>query len=203
MAPTVIFAVIILAFLAGGIVLLVRYLSGPAEPRLAAANTSSLSNALANANAQSTVTSSSAVAPAASFAVDLKASNERVWVGYTLDGTRSEKILDPEQAVHLDVKDTLRLSYAKVKSQNLDLAINGKHINVLAGGPKGNFDLDINKNNLAQILQSGELGTAPTPKPTVVAATPRPTPKPIISPTPLPRATIPPPIANVGKRPPQ
>jgi transcriptional regulator with XRE-family HTH domain len=199
MAPTVIFAVVILALLGGGIVLLVRYLSGPSEPRSATANTPT--TASGNANSDSTVSLPAPITPAAAFTVELKAVNERVWVGYTLDGAKTEKTLDPGQAVRLDVQESLRLGFAKVKAQSLELAINGKRINVLGGGPKGNFDFDVNKTNVSQIVQSGELGTAPPVERPVTPVTPRPSPRPTLSPVASPR----PPTANanVGRWPPQ
>ena len=204
MAPTIIFAVVILVLLGGGIVLLVRYISGPSSPRPTMGNTASTANTNSNTNSESPIGAPVGNAPAAaSFSVELKADGEPVWVGYTLDGNKSEKTLNPSESFKLDVQDTLRLSYAKVKAQSLSLSINGKHINVLSGGPKGNFDLDINKNNVGQIMQSGELGTPPpTPRPTQ-AATPRPTPKPTVSPAATPRPPTTLPNANVVKRPPQ
>jgi cytoskeleton protein RodZ len=202
LAPTIIFAVIILVLLTGGVILLVRYLSGPSEPHLATANTAVPSNESANANTGNTMTSIPAIPTTASFAVELKANNERVWVGYTLDGAKTEKTLDPGQTVRLDVQDSIRLSYAKVKAASLDVSINGKHIDVLSGGAKGNFDLDINKNNVAQITQSGQLGVATTPRPTP-ALTPRPSPKPTVSPGSSPRPPTTGANANAGRRPPQ
>jgi cytoskeleton protein RodZ len=202
LAPTIIVAVIILALLTGGVVLLVRYLSGPSEAHLATANSPVASNGSANPNNENTPPTTPAIPTAASFVVELKANGERVWVGYNLDGTKTEKTLDPGQTVRLDVQDSLRLSYAKVKAASLDVSINGKHINVLSGGAKGNFDLDINKNNVAQITQSGEMGVAATPRPTA-AATPRPSPKPSVSPGALPRPPTAGANANVGRRPPQ
>lgn len=208
MGPTVIFAVVILALLAGGIVLLVRYLSGPSGPSTTANIAGSTPSNTANVYIQNNINAQPANTPtAAAFSVELKADGERVWVGYTLDGNKTEKTLDPGESVPLNVQDSLRLSYAKVKAQNLQLSINGKRINVLGGGPKGNFDLDINKNNYGQIMQSGELGIAPpTPRPTT-ANTPKTAPKPSVSPVVTPAASPKPPApkpnANVGKRPPQ
>ena len=204
-APTVIFAVVILALLAGGIALLVRYLSGPTNPNLSTANTAG-SSVNSSANINSGAPANVAATPAASaFSVELKANTERVWVGYTIDGTKTEKTLDPGQVVRLDVQDAIRLSYAKVKAQSLELSINGKRMNVLAGGAKGNFDFDINRTNVSQIFQSGELGTAPVtnaPRPTA-SVTPRPSPKPTLSPAGSPRPPTPAANANTGRRPPQ
>jgi cytoskeleton protein RodZ len=201
-APTVIFAVVILALLAGGIALLVRYLSGPSSPNLATSNSVSLANVNSNASNGNAFTGQPASTPASAFVVELKATGERVWVGYTLDGTRTEKTLDPGESVRLDVQNSIRLGYAKVKAQSLELAINGKRMNVLAGGAKGNFDFNIDKNNVSQIFQSGELGTAPVERP-VVTATPRPAPKPTVSPAASPRPPTTATNANTGRRPPQ
>ena len=180
-APTVIFAVVILALLAGGIALLVRYLSGPANPNIGSANSvaSSGNSSTSNGNTQAGNTAVQTTAqPGAAFAIELKADGEPVWVGYTLDGTKTEKTIGPGQTFRLDVQDSVRLGYAKTKAQSLELSINGKRINVMAGGTKGNFDFEINKNNVNQIVQSGELGTAPAAVPSVrptQAATPKPT----------------------------
>lgn len=204
MAPTVIFAVIILALLAGGIALLVRYLSGPANPISSANITGSTPANASNLNPTNNITVPPAnTSVAAAFTVELKAVNERVWVGYTLDGNKTEKTLNPDETVRLDVQDSLRLGYAKVKAPSLEMSINGKRINVLGGGPKGNFEFDINRTNVGEILQRGELGTAPpTARPTA-ASTPRPSPKPTVSPAVSPRPPVPAANANTGRRPPQ
>ena len=199
--PTVIFAAFILALLTGGIVLLVRYLSQPSGSTLPVANTS-VSNSAANSNADAVTSASPAPVPA-SFVVELKANSESVWVGYTLDGDKIVKTLAPGESLRLDVQNSLRLGYARLRASNLEITLNGKRLNVLNGGPKGNFDLLIDRNNAAQIMQTGEIGT-PLPAARTVptaAATPRPTPRPTTAVTPKP--AFPPANTNINRRPPQ
>jgi transcriptional regulator with XRE-family HTH domain len=204
MGPTIIFADVILSLLAGGSVLLVKFLSGPSEPHTAMANANTSQSNAAGANSNLLGTAPivpTGTTPAAAFSVELKANDERVWVGYTLDGNKTEKTLDPGESVKLDVQDSLKIGYAKVKAQSLAISINGKPIKVLGGGAKGNFDFDISRNNVGQILQSGELGTAPPVQRPAPAATSRPSPKPSASPVASPRP--PTPNANAARRPPQ
>ena len=210
MIPTVIFAAFILALLTGGIILLVRYLSQPAGTTVPMANTA-VSNNVSAANASpENAANTNPAATQSNFVVEVKANNESVWVGYTLDGSKSVKTLAPGESLRLDVQNSLRLGYARVRATNLEITLNGKRLNVLNGGPKGNFDLVIDKNNVAQIMQTGEIGTplaaAPAPAPTPVstptaAATPRPSPKP--TPAVTPRPAFPPANTNINRRPPQ
>jgi hypothetical protein len=89
------------------------------------------------------------------------------------------------------------MGYAKVRASNLEIAVNGKPVHVLTGGSKGNFDFEINKSNVAQIMQSGEIGTPPaTPRPAPVTPRPRPTnpaENPLTTPA-TPRSTPKPPV---------
>jgi cytoskeletal protein RodZ len=188
MAPTVIFAIIILAMLVGGVLLLVRFISGSGEPAAVARNTNNASNSQVNSNAATVEMPAVPVAPVAALSVGLKALTEPVWVAYTVDGNRTEKTLDAGQAVTLDAKDTVKLNYAKVKAASLEISINGKKLNIPTTSTKGSFDIDINKTNAQQLIASGVADTAPaaTPKPAQTTATPRPSPHPTILSTPNP-----------------
>jgi hypothetical protein len=196
--PTAIFALVILILLGGGIVLLVRYLSGPKEPAVPVASYS-------NVSPQNGSTVNSEAAPAVptpqpgGFYVGLKANDEDVWVGYTKDGTNSVMTLHAGDSTRFDVENAIKISFARVKIPHLELSVNGKKIDVKDGSSKGNLEIDINKNNVTQIFQSGEYGAAP-PRST---ATPRPNPgpRPSVAASPTPRKTAVPTNANTGKRP--
>jgi len=126
MAPTIIFAGIILVMLVGGVLLLVRYISNSGEPAAVVRNTNSGSNSQVNSNSE-TNTPGDTAAPVAALSVGLKALSEPVWIAYTVDGNRTEKTLDAGQAVTLDAKDTVTLNYAKVKAASLEVSINGRN----------------------------------------------------------------------------
>jgi len=219
MAPSLIFALFVLAMLAGGVALLVRYLNGGGDTNLVATNSSNS----ANSSPGNTNSNNAAPTPTpGTFVVELKALTDRIWVGYTLDGTKAEKILDPTQPVKLDVNESVKMGFAKVKIPNLELSINGKRINIFTTGSRGNIEFEINKANANEIFQRGEIGTPPpvqqqatttpvqqptslpTQQPTplqqvtpAATATPRPTQRPPRTPRPTPRPLMEPTIVPI------
>ena len=204
-APTLLVVALVLAVLVGGIYFLVRYLSGPSS---AASNTNLTARANSNSS-QDNDNSEVATHPAASgFSVELKALQEPVWVRYTTEEGAKERTLSPNETLSVDVKDVFRLSYARVKAGNLQLSINGKKINVPSSGAKGNIEIEVNKSNVNQVIQSGDITGEPAaaPAPTQAATprpstTPKPTPKPGVSPAA--RPSLPPINAATPKRPTQ
>jgi cytoskeleton protein RodZ len=203
-APTLLVVAVVLAVLVGGVYLLAKYLSGPSAP---ISNSNSL--AKANGNSNQAVANGEAATPATpnGFSVELKALQEPVWVRYTTEEGAKERTLSPNETLSVDVKDSFQLSYARVKASNLQVSINGKRINVPTTGAKGNIEIEVNKSNVGQILQSGVIGSeapaavetpTPTPRPSL---TPRPTPKTTASTAP--RPSLPPINAATPKRPTQ
>jgi transcriptional regulator with XRE-family HTH domain len=198
-APAIIFGAVILVLLGGGIALLVRYLSGSKEPSVPVANTVLANGNSSNGSATNALETPVTTTPNGGFVVELKADSAAVWVGYTKDGERSEKTLEPGESLRLEVGESLKLGYARERAANLNVLVNGRPIKVLGGGGKGKFDLDITKSNVGEILQSGEIGgPAPSTRP---AATPKPSPRATANTTVRPAA--PTANANTGRRPPQ
>jgi hypothetical protein len=101
-------------------------------------------------------------------------------------------------STRFDVDSDIKISYARVKISKLELSVNGKKIDVKDAGSKGNLEIDINKNNVAQIFQSGEYGSA-TPR---ASATPRPaaSPRPSVAASPTPKKTAAPANNNTVRR---
>ena len=203
MAPTIIVAAIILAALGGGLYLLVRYMTAPGR---SASNANVVAAADNNSDTSNDNSSSPNQTPSSGFSVELKAIQEPVWVRYTTEEGAKERTLSPNETLSVEIKDTFHLSYARVKANNLQLSINGKRVNVPTTGAKGNIEIEVNKSNVAQIVQAGEISgetTAPAagPSPTTRPSTPRATPKPMTSPTA--RPSLPPINTASPKRPPQ
>jgi cytoskeleton protein RodZ len=186
-APSIIVALVVLGMLAFGVIYLVRYLTGSTT----ATNVQVATNTTPETAPSVTFNPPLAASPAAAFTVELKAGGERVWVGYTLDGSTTDKTLEPDEAVRLDVQNSLKLTYARVKAQSLELSVNGRRINVPTASAKGNLEITIDKSNVAQIMQAGEIGgpapaktVRPTPRPTAAQPAPRPTAATAVTPTP-------------------
>jgi cytoskeleton protein RodZ len=174
MAPSIILAAIVLLLIIGGIALLIGYLAN--RPSTVASN-NSIANANTNVNENREVAITATPAPASAFSVELKAMGEPVWVRYSTEEGAKERTLSPNETLRVDVADAFRLSYAKVKASSLELSINGKQVSVPASGAKGNIDIEINRSNVAQIIQSGAIGGEPVPT-ARPALTPRPSPRP-------------------------
>ena len=173
MAPSIVLVAIVLLVIIGGVALLIGYLVN--RPSTAANNT--VANAISNVNENRVVNNSSTPAPTSNFSVELKAVTEPVWVRYSTEEGPKERTLSPNETLKVDVADTFKLSYARVKVSNLQLSINGKQINVPANGAKGNIEIEIDRSNVAKIIQSGAIGGEPAAQPTPAASIPRPTPR--------------------------
>jgi cytoskeleton protein RodZ len=200
-APTLLVVAVILAVLVGGVYLLARYLLSPS-----AGTSKSNTVAAANTNSEQANVNRAVPTPAAgSFSIELKAIQEPVWVRYTTEEGAKERTLSPNETLSVDVQDAFQLTYARVRASNLQLSINGKRINVPATGAKGNIEIEINKSNINQVIQTGDISgepateaptLAPTPRPSLP---PRPSPKPATSPAV--RPTLRPVNAATPKRP--
>jgi hypothetical protein len=115
--------------------------------------------------------------------IDLRVTDS-VYLSSAVDGKSSETQIEPSQTTEFAPKDNLRLKYHISRANMISMQINGKPIDLPkepANPKRSTIELEINKNNFAQIWQSGRYvapeGAAAanpvsTPRP---AGTPRPT----------------------------
>ena len=202
MIPTVIFAVIILGLMTWGILALVNYIQeNQNRPAVANTNTNSGSNAnTAGANSNTQPASNAPVMGAVK--IEFKTVGDSVAISSNTDGKTAYALVAPDKPVVFEPKEALRLSYAKTRASNAQLTINGKPITLPAtpANPKrAAIEIEINSSNLAQMWQTGEIsfGTdtaavtpAPAAPPPVTVNTPRPTPKPVVSPSATPAKPV-------------
>jgi cytoskeletal protein RodZ len=179
MVPTIVFAVIILALMTGGILFLVNYLRNRSEPP---------APAIANANVAEPANTTVSAPPATpavtdSITVQLKAVGEPVWTNYAVDGSPKIQTLAADETVTIPVKDSFRISYSKAKADKLQITLNGKQVAPPVASPKGTVEFEINKENAGQIIESGQIpgGKVAAPERTATAA-PKPVVKPATSP---------------------
>jgi cytoskeletal protein RodZ len=157
--PTIIFALIILALLAGGIFALVRYYQDSLQNQPAANNSNSNKNGnTSNTNSNTNV---SAPIPATNeIKAEFKAGAEEISLTYWIDGKPATKLLTANSSLTLDAPQNLKLSYSKYKAQTLQMTLNGKPITLptAPANPKRNaIEFEINKENIVQILQNGAI----------------------------------------------
>lgn len=201
MAPTIVFAVIILALMSGGIIFLVNYIRNRASSPAAVVSTTTGNTAATSAN-----TGAAELPPATdAMNIEVKAVGESVWISYAVDGATKIQTLTPGESVKAQPKDSFKVSYSKAKLPNLQVIVNGRQITAPAASAKGNIEISINKGNLQQVLQGSQsavnepqnnpaTAANPQPNPTAEqtrAAAPRPIenpvkPKPVTTATPKP-----------------
>lgn len=156
---TLLLTILILAFFSLGVYAILHWYQ-----RREAARTndqtprSQNTQAAVNPNAASDNVSATAppLPPAAASAlnVQIKAVGDRVWVrARPGEGAATETILAPNQTLEFKPDQSLRLQYAKIKAQSLEVTINGRPAKVPAES-KGNLaEMVITKENYEQLWQ--------------------------------------------------
>ncbi len=172
MLPTIIFAAIILGLMSWGIFALVNYIQN--QPSTPAANSNTASNTnTANANTGGANTNvSSSVTSVNEIKIEFKSTGAPVPLYYWLDGsgTSINKNVTENEPLVLNPKQSVKFSYYKSFGNLVQLTINGKPIIVPSAPipPKKNaIEFEITKDNVVQILNSGQIPTGEAP-----AATP-------------------------------
>ena len=156
--PTAIFAGVILTLMTVGILFLVRYIQNqPSEPVVS--NTAANTNAINIANANTGVISS-AVPAMETVKIEFKTSGTDIWVNAVSDGKSSSNLVTPGKPLMFEPKQNLKLRYSKSLAQHAQLTINGKSVALpmAPANPKRSvIEVEIDKNSLGQIWQSGQI----------------------------------------------
>lgn len=180
MLPTLIFAAVILGLMTWGILAAVSWYNNRQQMPVVVANTKT--GNIANTNVSNTNSANSNVAtPAAvptngELSVQFKSISTEVtkpnittyldgkYESYTFQGDEP-KVYVPQQGV--------KVRFSKYQAVNLQLTINGKAITIPpSSAVKGNgMEFEINKENVAQILQSGAITLGAAVPPANVANT--------------------------------
>jgi len=162
--PTLIIAAIILGLMSWGIFTLVKYVeNNPNVLTTANTNSSNTNSNSANANSN-TATNANTAAPLPStneIKLEFKTS-EAVSVEATVDGKKASKVIAVETPETYTATQSLKLRYYRGFADKVQLTLNGKQITPPPAPAKGNgVEFEINKENITQILQSGQF-SAPT-----------------------------------------
>jgi cytoskeletal protein RodZ len=155
---TIIFAVIILGLMTWGILALVKYLQSEQSPL--ATNNSNTANAnRANANTNAVEANTSQTAPSFNeIKLELKPTGAPVNVTATIDGKTASEDVSPAAGKIYTAQQSLKLSYYRGFADKIQLILNGKPIAPPAAPVKGkSVVFEINKANIAQIYQSGQI----------------------------------------------
>jgi transcriptional regulator with XRE-family HTH domain len=165
MAPTLIFAGIILALMTGGILFVLNYLQ---NRDTAVVNTNSNSGVGANIPFEADNANVSGTAPEvptmSGLKVDFRAATDEIWLSSSVDGREADAMVAAGSGVSFEPKESIRLSYAVSRASSARLLINGRQIQLpdTPTPPRRNvIQIEINKDNIARIWREGRIA-APT-----------------------------------------
>ena len=174
LAPTIIFAVIILGLMTGGILFVVNYIQNQST------TTSSPTNS--SGNAANVATNLGATVPtpepaANEIKVEFKVLSDKVSVTSTLDGIVANDEVTPASTKTYTARQSLKLRYYRGFGDRVQIFLNGKQITPPPPPARGNIEFEINRENAARIFESGQIVEAPpqaspTPQTTPTTVTP-------------------------------
>ena len=195
LAPTIIFAGIILALMTGGILFVVNYIQNqPDSPPAANDQASNSSNAVTNGDANPVPTPAPAVDE---IRLEFTALVDKVSVTSTVDGNLAYDEVLPGAPKTYIAREGLKLRYYRGFADKVEIRLNGKQLAPPPPPPRGNIEFEVNKENVAQVMESGSLvppSEAPQPAATQTVAPSTPDSTPAVTrptATPRPSATLP------------
>lgn len=201
MAPTIVFAGIILALMTGGILFVVNYIQNQGD---APAGSNNSANGNVNAAATNSATNpDSAPTPVPNeIRVEFTALSERVSVSSTVDGTVGYDDVEPGAPKTYAGQQAVRIRYYRGFADKVRISLNGKQITPPAPPARGNIEFEINRDNISRIFESGQIAPGESPaQATPAESTPQSTPAPTATPTRAPAATSTPRPSPTSPRP--
>jgi cytoskeleton protein RodZ len=158
--PTLLFAGVILGLMTLGILAAVYYLQS--EPSAVTSyNTNQANSNISNESSVIANTEPTPALPATNeIKLEFKPLAEVINVSATVDGkTITENVTKESPKTYLGLQ-SVKVRYYKGFANQVQLTVNGKQLTPPPAPPRGNtIDIEINKNNIAQILQSGQIST--------------------------------------------
>lgn len=187
MAPTLIFAGIILAFMTGGVLIAVNYLRNQRDTAPAQVNVNADSNTAVLVPDESAKTPPSGDNPAmGSVKIEFRTASEPIWISAFVDGRNSVSTITADKPAVFEPKNSLRLSYSKSLAASARLVMNGRDISLPQApvNPKrSTIEIELNRGNITQIWQNGTAAAISASPPSVAPSAQRPATRPPTSAT--------------------
>lgn len=162
--PTVLFALVILGLLSGGIIMGLNYYQSNPSALSSLGNSNSANGAIdanaANVNAINPVAVSTPVSTD-EIRFEFKPVSDTINVTYWTDGKMTSRNVAAGETISVNPQQTLRVAYYRgFTPDKVQITLNGKQIAAPAPPARGNVTFEITKNNVSQILQSGQFAAA-------------------------------------------
>ena len=163
--PTIILAVVILGLMTAGILAFLNYYNnkGTGETANTAANTNATANSNIASNVAAINTNTAPTMPTANeIKLEFKPTTAPINVTYWMDGAKLiSRDIKPDAPLSLNPQQSVKISYYRgFTPDKVQITVNGKQIPAPTAPLKGNNVIEINKENIAQILQSGQFAAA-------------------------------------------
>ncbi|HEX6125076.1 MAG TPA: helix-turn-helix domain-containing protein [Pyrinomonadaceae bacterium] len=202
LVPTIVFAGIILALMTGGILFVVNYIQNQSDAPAVATNSVN-----SNADVGSNVEPQGAVNPEPlpvpnEIRLEFRALSEKVSVTSTVDGNLAYDEVSPGAPKTYTAQQGVKLRYYRGFADKVQILLNGKQVAAPAPPPRGNIEFEVNKENVAQIMESGQLIAVGTPVPPSTSPSPQATStatQTTSSPAPVPRTSTPRPVETTPR----
>lgn len=166
--PTAIIAIVILGLMTWGILELVKYVQNNPNV-LTTSNTNTANSNLAtnanSSNSNSANANTSAPLPSVNeISAEFKVT-EDVSATVNIDGKTSYPLIRANIPSTVKAENSLKVSYSKSKAAVIQMTVNGKTIVLPSQATPGSSTIrfEINKENIAQILQSGQISAPSAP----------------------------------------
>lgn len=162
---TVIGAFVIVGLIVAGILVFLNYYNKESVPANTTVNANTNANLPTNIIVANSNTAPVSDAPTMNnLKVAVKAVKSPVAISSTTDGTKLNGNVTTDAPRVLEPKQSLRMSYAKAQSSNVEMEINGKKITLPTTNANRNvIEFEINTGNLAQIWESGQIAAPAAP----------------------------------------
>src|SRR5688500_2607540 len=156
LAPTIIFAGIILALMTGGILFVVSYIQNQPDDLVVSNNAATNATNAAIDPGSANSTSSQTNIPN-EIRVEFTALSEKVSVTSTVDGTVGYDEVMPGAPKSYAARQGLRLRYYRGFADKVQITLNGKQLAPPPPPAKGNIEFEINSENVGRIFESGQI----------------------------------------------
>lgn len=169
--PTIIFAAIILGLMAWGLITLVNYIQNQQNQTVSNTNTANNNSNAVNTNTAN-VTATPTVAAVNELKVEIKPLTDKINVTSVVDGKKLSEDVLPTAPKTYTGQQSIKIAYYRgFTPDKVQITVNGKQVASPAPPAKGaTINFEINKDNAAQILQSGQI---PSGEAATNPATPR------------------------------
>jgi hypothetical protein len=97
--------------------------------------------------------------------IDFNAVGGDIYVSSVNDGKPSNTLLKKGNSVSFETKEKLQLTFARERVQFAQMQLNDKQITLPSSPAKGKIVIEIDKNNVREIWESGQISLAGTTAP--------------------------------------